>query len=338
MPPVAAPVSGCTLQGSVYDPWKPDTGGKQPRPAEAGAGQSTSQPTSQWTDQSTSKSTGQWTSRPGRIQYDQRNGYCGEVTLQMLMLEHGVWIPQEAARAAGGGELLPGLNYDRAMNALGIRYEAFRGRGYAEFMAWAKGQLGRGRGVVTVAYFRGGRDSEYDHIMPIVAYKSCPGAEDVVYVHSNYSVRPQARRVADYSCTRYDKKDGILNAGCVPKDTRWGYAIVGPRYAGLGHRVHLVVEGDREPGLGRSVELRARVLVTGLQPGMGYALHRLAAPPRDATDRLVPVWSRPFVATATEQVHNLIRFKSSEPAYFVCVQEQAGQTGGGPRRAPRGRV
>lgn len=307
--PVAAPVTGCTLLGAVFTPMK-----QTPTAKKVGGGSKAARlPAMAVADG--------WASRPGRIQYDERNGYCGEVTLQVLMLEHGVWIPQEAARAAGGGELLPGLNYNRAMNALGIQYEEFRGKGFAEFMRWTKEQLGRGRGVVTVAYFRGGRDAEYDHIMPIVAYKSCGGAGDVVYVHSNYSATPQARRVADYSCTRYDKKDSILAAGCVPKDTRWGYAVLGPRYAGLGFRVHLVVEGDREPGLGRSTTLRGRVRVSGLQPGGRYTLHRATEPPRGATDRVVSTWSQSFTAESAEHVV-AVAFKSTTPAYFLCLAQQ----------------
>lgn len=47
---------------------------------------------------------------PARLQFEQDNGYCGEVAIQSLMLAHGVWIPQSVARAAGGGELLLGEN------------------------------------------------------------------------------------------------------------------------------------------------------------------------------------------------------------------------------------
>ena len=38
----------------------------------------------------------------------------------MLMLRYGVWIPQEVARASGGGELLPGVNYDQALRGLKV--------------------------------------------------------------------------------------------------------------------------------------------------------------------------------------------------------------------------
>lgn len=60
----------------------------------------------------------------------ENNGYCGESVLQMLMLRYGVWIPQEVARAQGGGELLLGVNYDKAMRGLKISYNEWGGRGY----------------------------------------------------------------------------------------------------------------------------------------------------------------------------------------------------------------
>lgn len=48
------------------------------------------------------------------------------MSLQTLMLRHGAWIPQEVARSAGGGELLLGINYDRAMKILKIDVSAER--------------------------------------------------------------------------------------------------------------------------------------------------------------------------------------------------------------------
>lgn len=256
---------------------------------------------------------------PGRFQYDDNNGYCGEVTVQQLMLRHGAWIPQEVARSAGGGELLLGVNYDAALDALRIRYDEFTGRGYGSFMRWAKAKLARGQGVVTVAYYRGGPDSDYDHIMPIVGLKG--GA---VYVNTGYSETPVRRQIASYSCTRHNKKDSIERAGCVPEDTRWGYAIKGPVYAARkSPTVELSVAKSAEPGLGRSVTLRGLVTVRGLTPNKPYTLHRvtsLRALPRDvqvldADGRWVVERFRPNSTTWTHAVS----FASRKPAYFICT-------------------
>lgn len=92
---------------------------------------------------------------PARLQYDEQGGTCGEVSLQQLMLRYGVWIPQEVARRAGGGELLLGVNYDQAMNRLRIRYENFAGSGYRAFYTFTKSKIVRDIGVVLVAYVKG---------------------------------------------------------------------------------------------------------------------------------------------------------------------------------------
>lgn len=304
---------------------KPPAAGAKPKPAKpkpgAGtkAGQCTVWGPALQTTAAGKAGDGSWQqSRRGRYQYDQNNGYCGEVSLQVLMLEHGVWIPQEAARAAGGGELLPGLNYDRALQKLKVAYEAFKGRGYDEFMRWTKAQLQKGLGVVTVGYFRGGRDSEYDHIMPVVAYKACPSG-DAVLVHSNYDTRPVERALADFSCTKNNKKDAIKRAGCVPRDTRWGYAIKGAAGAPAGPRAELFVQNPREPGLGKSVQMAGRVRLSGLQPGRRYALHRLGAQPKTAAEAAAASqWSQAFVADAADRVVD-VAFASNKVAHFVCV-------------------
>lgn len=256
---------------------------------------------------------------PGRYQYDDNNGYCGEVTVQQLMLPYGAWIPQEVARSAGGGELLLGVNYDAALDSLRIRYDEFTGRGYDAFVRWAKSRLARGQGVVTVAYIRGGPDSDYDHIMPIVGFKG-----DSVYVNTGYSEKPVRRNIGSYSCTRHNKKDPIEKAGCVPEDTRWGYALKGPVYASKqSPTVELTVRPSREPGLGRSATMHGRIKVRGLTPSKTYTLHRvtsLRSIPRDvhALDGDARWVLDKFKAADTSWTR-AVTFQSRKPAYFIVT-------------------
>lgn len=70
------------------------------------------------------------------------------------MLRYGVWIPQAAARAAGGGELLLGRNYAQALRRLRAAYYEFAGTGYRAFVAFAKRSLLAGQGVVEVAFYQ----------------------------------------------------------------------------------------------------------------------------------------------------------------------------------------
>ena len=264
---------------------------------------------------------------PGRIQYDNDNGFCGEVTLQMIMLEHGAWIPQETARSAGGGELLLGINYDKAMRKLGIAYEEFTGRNYKSFVAWAKKKLLARVPVVVVAYFRGGPDSDYDHIMPLVGIKTSTSAEysddDVLYVHSNYATEAVQRTVRDYVCTSGNKKDSITKGGCVPQNTSWGYAVTGPVYAGIGPRLELAVSSSKEPGMRRSVGMTGQLTIRGLQSGRKYAVHQiadLASVPKKGARSVAGAPMMTFTATGADKTV-AVSFQSRTPAYFICVAQ-----------------
>lgn len=261
---------------------------------------------------------------PGRHQYDDERGFCGELSLQQLMLRYGAWIPQEVARSAGGGELLLGVNYTKAMNKLRIKYEEFKGKNYKSFVEWTKEKLRQNLGVVTVAYFKGGKDSDYDHIMPIVGIQASGNGyndNDVLYINSGYSDNAVQRRVGDYSCTNKNKKDSIKQAGCVPTNTSWGYAVIGPTYAGIGPAVELRVNASKEPGMGRTATMRGRVTVRGLQPGRAYKVHQinsLNAVPSQPQGAVQASSTTPFTATSATYSMD-VSFQSAQPAYFVCV-------------------
>lgn len=267
---------------------------------------------------------------PGRYQMDDRNGYCGETSIQTLMVAYGVWIPQEVARKAGSNDpykdLLPGEDYNKALRKLGIKFDEFTGNGHKEFFAWAKKYLVKRIGVVEVAYIKGGAFSEYDHVMPMVGIKTSSktgySPDDVVYVHTNYDDDPIPRRVGDYWCARSNKKDSWTKAGCVPKNTQWGHAIKGPVYLGIGPRVELEVPTRAEPGIGKSVTFRGRVRIRGLTPGKTYKLfiiHSLGDIPKSKSSTLHGISpKKTFNATTTKKTLR-VRFASGKPAYFICV-------------------
>lgn len=266
---------------------------------------------------------------PGRFQYDDRNGFCGEVSIQMLMLEYGIWIPQETARSAGSSDpysdLLPGENYNKALRRLKIRHDEFKGKGYKSFIRWAKKHLMKGSGVVEVAYIKGGQFSEYDHVMPIVGIRTSTKSysdKDVLYVHTNYARRPVQRRVGDYWCTRAHKKDSYTKGGCIPLNTKWGHALKGPKYLGIGPKVELSVSSSAEPGLGRSKTFKGKATIRGLDAGREYVLYqitRLDKVPDNPGARIGGAAKKvKFKATKAEHTVQ-VTFPSRTPAYFICV-------------------
>lgn len=265
---------------------------------------------------------------PARIQWDVRFGYCGEVSLQTLMLRHGAWIPQEVARLAGGGELLLGVNYKVAMGKLKIAYTTFTGTGYAAFFGWAKQRLARGEGVVTVAFYRGATDPDYDHIMPVVGVETASlngtyAPDDVFRVNSGYSLTTARRLASGWWCPASNKNDTLVNAGCVPVNTLWGHSVLGPVYAGIGPAVALSVVQTSEPSRPKSVTMTGVVTVSGLRAGVAYVLYRvdkLASVPASSLIKVpttAPVVAR-FVGVTPTQAFN-VTFPSTLPAYFICV-------------------
>jgi hypothetical protein len=270
---------------------------------------------------------------PGRLQYEQGNGYCGELTLQQLMLPFGVWIPQQYARDVAKGEMLPGINYSQAMDSLKIRYNSFSASGYRAFVSWAKKQLMAPirAGVVTVAYIKGETDPSYDHIMPIVGIEtSSPpssfvyASTDTFFVNTDFSTKVVKRNVSDYSCNSRNRQP-LANAGCVPSDTIWGYSVLGPKYSGIGPSVRLSVPRPDEPqppgGAGET--FAGALKVSGLTVGKKYKVYKvtsLAKVPGSASGSVLADGDlmATFTAAAGEW-SSPVSFLSSVPAWFICV-------------------
>ena len=259
---------------------------------------------------------------PPRLQYDEAGGYCGELSLQQLMLPFGAWLPQQYARDAGDGELLLGVNYKQAMDAMKIKYTTWAGSGgYSAFIAWAKKQLmvNPRSGVVTVVYIKGLPDRQYDHIMPIVGVDtSSPptsyvyAAADVFFTNSGYSTTVIKRTASD---------------GCVPSGTQWGHSITGAKYTGIGPAIALSrLSRADEPGPpgAQGVSMGATLKVTGLKVGGSYKVYKITDGARvpsgptavgtlSAGDLLMN-----FTATAAEW-NKAVTFASDVPAWFIAT-------------------
>lgn len=269
---------------------------------------------------------------PGRFQYNERFGFCGETSLQMLMLKYGVWIPQEIARSSGSGnpneDLLPGEpNYPNALRNLKIRFQLFTGSGYKSFIVWAKQWLMKGVGIVFPVYHNEGSDSEYDHVIPLVGIQTQTTGfsdSDVLYMNTDYAVKNVLRKVNGFSCTRATARtQHYTNGGCVPSNIKptWAIAIMGPLYLGIGPRLELVMHTPREPGLGKSAPISGTVKIRDLVPGKSYRLYVVtnaaqvpSAPNATFNGRLLVT----FTASSATYNYN-VSFQSRTPQWFICV-------------------
>ena len=271
------------------------------------------------------------------------DGYCGECTIQVLMLKYGVWLPQQYVRLAATGSpkgavLVETGSYPTAMRNMKINAVQFQGSGYQAYMAWIKSWLVRGVGVAMVWNFKDSdnTDGTYDHITPVTGIITrTPSAgydpNDTLIVHTHFTRNLVQKRVGNYTCPAGGRGSWpgsalLDNGGCVPRSSLrgWAWAFLGPTYLGIGPRVELLVPKPSEPGVGRSETLQATVIVRGLTPGRTCRVYQFTDPkqvppaPSSRIPAAVAPW-KTFVATSAEARLG-VSFPSNVPRYFIAVQ------------------
>ena len=106
-----------------------------------------------------------------RLMWQNGDGYCGEVSLQVAGIQLGFWVGQNQARKLAGGEALLGVNYDTLLGKLHLSYSDWSGGTAAtdrqNFMDWIRDGLMTGYPVIFGAktHDTWGTDPDYDHIM-----------------------------------------------------------------------------------------------------------------------------------------------------------------------------
>ncbi len=135
---------------------------------------------------------------PPRFQWNQNNGYCGEVSLISAGMYYGQYLSQFDARSCGtllshkpnasqlkavqDTQLLLGGNANRAAHNMRLRYEQHQSINSQEFLTWVKTMVKKGYPVIIGvlnncnALGEGSSpiygDSCYDHIVPVVGFSN----------------------------------------------------------------------------------------------------------------------------------------------------------------------
>jgi hypothetical protein len=106
-----------------------------------------------------------------RVMWENGDGYCGEVSLQVAGLQMGFWVGQNQARNLAVGEALLDVNYDILLNRLHLWHTNWSG-GTADadrqnFLDWIRQGLMAGNPVIFAVktHDTWGTDNDYDHIM-----------------------------------------------------------------------------------------------------------------------------------------------------------------------------
>ena len=103
--------------------------------------------------------------------WENGNGYCGEISLQVAGIRMGFWVGQNQARHLAGGEALLDVNYDAMLNKVHLWHTNWSG-GTSEvdrrnFLDWIRHGLTAGNPAIFAVktHDTWGTDSDYDHIM-----------------------------------------------------------------------------------------------------------------------------------------------------------------------------
>jgi hypothetical protein len=135
---------------------------------------------------------------PPRFQWNENNGYCGEVSLISAGLYYGQYLSQYNARAIAAqgksqtdNQLLLGINDQDAAAQMKLNVIEWSGSGTDAFLAWVKGNVIKGYpvaiGIYTNEYlfYRNtdptAGDKEYDHIVPVTGISSSHSLSDPTY-------------------------------------------------------------------------------------------------------------------------------------------------------------
>jgi hypothetical protein len=261
-----------------------------------------------------------------RRRWDNNNGYSGEVSIQTVALYYGAWISQKTIRDSVGSELLPGANMEAALTALRFKFESMGGSfqqqaSFTTFMTWMKGQLISGSPVIFTTYISGGKDPDYDDILPAFGVKeAAPGTpgyhgSDVLYYFNNFEQKTITHSFASLEGTRSSCSQSASAGGCISSSGARGIAIKGILDEGqVTLPVQLSVDSWSEPNvsLGESPgQMQGKVSISGLTAGKKYALLRFNHYPSlpvsgTAADFLAatPFSRFDFTAEAEQYVYN----------------------------------
>lgn len=267
------------------------------------------------------------------------SGYCGSMSLQTIGLYFGNWITEDAARGSNGGHdakhaLLIGMgeSENHALKVFRFNFTSWddgreRRPQHTAFLKWAKDAIDAGEPVIFGVYMRLLKDPDYDHIVPMVGYD----ATGIYFndLHSN-------------STLRYDISDFVRSRKCCSGGSEeWSYCL--PSSVDYGVRVHgnadrdgillpvrLSMDSWTEPDYSsedahhqKPIELKGKVVVTQLHPGVSYALLRYEdaslVPDRDFLKSSYTS-REDFVAPALGKAEFRTSFKSNSTVFFRCLR------------------
>lgn len=252
---------------------------------------------------------------PAREQWENDHGYCGETSIQTDALYFGTYISQDLARKIAGGELIVSENDDELLNALKLDFDEWNYDEpvpqYKSYLVWTKKHIEEGHPVIITVYVKGMDDPDFDHIVPVVGYRSQDSdkyhANDWLIFNDNFEKQPFTRTFDSIWDVRSMKRNDGKYEYCIPKKVDYGVAITG--IVDMDKEtvpVSLSIDSWNEPNvtLGETpITLNATIHIQSLTPGQKYVLLKY-------TD-IAQVPEKDFINSSGERVASFVADESS---------------------------
>ena len=278
---------------------------------------------------------------PCRAQWDDRNGYCGECTIQSIALYYGTYISQYRVREIISSNQTQDVwvpdHTGTIFDALRLNYENWNSGlatpQYQNYLVWTKAHLQQGHPVMITLFVQGESDTDYDHIVPATGFTSVDTtayhAADTLVFNDNYDSSSYSRTFGSIYDTRAMTGNGATYEYCIPRDTDYGAAVTGIRDAsGTALPVSVSVDRWDEPNVWRGeplVQMNATIQVRTLTTGASYVLRRYDDYHLVPTNNYLSSAcssSTSFVATAATQTLS-DHFSSGGTVIYRCVPAAA---------------
>ncbi len=270
---------------------------------------------------------------PGRLQWDNNNGYCGENALLAIGLYYGNYISEYVGRNVAGGELLIASNDLAAFDALSFTYDEWdynQGNPqYQNYLVWVKQHLYNKQPVIITVFIKGMNDPDYDHIIPAIGFNATNvnsySASDELIYNSNFDSISFTRTFSSIYDTRSMNANGATYDYCIPNNVNYGCAITGVKdVQHVLKPVHLKIDSWDEPNvsLGEVPKvLHATITIDSLVSGQQYALMKYISYLNVPSSNFLPQNADStiyFTASGTNQTFNT-SFMSDTTVFYRCI-------------------
>ncbi len=270
---------------------------------------------------------------PGRLQWQNANGYCGEMSIQMIGMHYGNYISEDICRTVAGGELLIDVNDSVALEAFSFTFKEWNpGQPqpqYQNYLNWVKQYLNKKQPVIITVYIQGLSDPDYDHIIPAIGFNAqnlnTYNSADQLTYNSCFDTTAFTRSFGSLWDTRPMTGNGATNTYCIPKNVNYGVAVTGIKDILHATRpVQIILSPRAEPNVSLAAAptlFHAQITADSLTPGLKYALIRYDNYLNVPTSNFNPLNATSAVYFVAGSIQKTISdsFMSNSAVFYRCI-------------------